>query len=433
MVKFKGLVAKKNGEMPMLLTKENDLSNFTYVALGIMVLLSAFNGIVAYKVGTFPVILLKAILCTLIFIVEKASLSKKVAIFFLSYVMITFIYFFIFNINAHYDSWYNFKNVIISMMDVYCVIALFLVFRNKLCGKPFIVIMGLLLGLETVFYFLYLKGYSFESRYLLKDWTGRFKGTFSEPSKLGFLIGILIFTILILFKSKLRLIIVAGLVYVLFTACKSKFPLLAIPLSLFISIPIGKRIDLNIKGKKYLFYSVVVILAVTYIIVALFSPSVIFSAIYNSVGSNMSFTTRFFFPVASARQFALFPFGTGYGNSLEYYVRQFENLAPLMEKCHLDISELKEYSMSGPSMSANDTISYLTCSFGITGLLLYFSEIGKIIEQKYIRGNYVRGIVIFVLLESVFTKQIFAMDDAFIFVVFALCVINSCKKENFSV
>lgn len=419
-----------------IIDNNESLGSITHAVLFLLLLLGMFDGLLEHIFSTFPVTAAGFFIAAALVFHDRFKLRQGWSLMFCSYIGITLVsYLFLVN-DFHYDLITSIKNSVIMAMNAARNIMLLSFFADKKMDRKTVHIIGFFFLIEAVMYIIYAiyrgKGGVFEKALvdlkLVRDWQGRFQGTFAEPMTMGFYLGIMIFFVLIYFDSKWKYFLSAVLTAVLFTACKAKFALIAVPFALLTTVLTEKRFKIKNLGK---FFGAAVMLAfIAMVFLAWMNSSFIFSVIAENFGTNASFGDRFYFLAASLRQIVLFPLGTGYGLNFEYYYKTVSSLLPVLEQCGLDSVEIRDAMAAGHQIGMNgkETISHVICVYGIPGIIRYFSCFAKYVGMNVRRKHYIRGLIIFILIEGSITID-FLMGYCMPFVLLAMMLVNSCKIE----
>lgn len=431
---------KRNHEkesVKRIVDNSESLGIFTHAALFLLLLIGMFDGMLEHIFSTFPLTAAGLFIAVTLVIQNKFRLRLGWVMLFCFYLVITVCSYLLLMDNFRYDLITSVKNSVIMAMNAARNMILFGFFFDKKMDRKTVHMIEFFFLIEAAMFIIYsifhAKGGAFEQVLvdlrLVRDWQGRFQGTFAEPMTMGFYLGVMLFFILIYFEGKWKYLLSAALVFVLFTACKAKFALIAVPFALIITIFTEKRFRIKDIG---IFFGAAAMLALTVMVfLAWLNPSFIFSVIADNFGTNASFGDRFYFLAASLRQAVLFPFGTGYGLNFEYYYKTVSTLLPVLEQCGLDSVEIRDAMAVGHQIGMNgkETISHVICVYGIPGIISYFSYFAKYFGMDVRCKNCVRGLIIFILIEGSITIDLL-MGYCVPFVLLAVMLINSCKKES---
>lgn len=283
-------------------------------------------------------------------------------------------------------------------------------------------------AIELIAYVIYINTrtinyvWSSEIQYsILQDWTGRFSGTFSEPVNMGFYLGLMVFVVLLSFNNWVKYPLLAFLVYIIYFSCKAKLTLVALPAAFLFVIFIIRNVKIK-EDSRTLIYIFIIIAAILLSVGYIFPNSVLnfvgkistITSASNFVTGNRnvsdSFSTRFFFMLAAARNLLIYPFGSGYGMNYEYFGAAFQDLKGLFYKNGISVWELSSYTSEAAAagMGAKDTYSYVACAYGLPGLYILLKEFSKAANRTYSSNLLCRSLVTFVFFEAVLSANIFS-------------------------
>lgn len=308
---------------------------------------------------------------------------------------------------------YIISNIELIMYVVICI----LIYKRYIHSYAFYSAIKKLVLISTLFELFLLCIYIQFNDYLssiicVVSMDGRFKGSFSEPSVLGFFWGLGIILVPYIYKKWWAFAISTIQTWALYTYCGAKFAILALPISLIIAYLL-----LKIKTTYHLQNFVVIIfLLVMFIIsVANFNITNIFAKFLSSVHDfNFveSFSTRFSFIIATIKNLYNYPFGVGVGNNLIYFQNEFQEINSVLIDYGIDNFEIPLYLNTGSNFYTKETFSYIGSAFGYIGIAIYLKLYFKLCKYskgvKFKNCSYLKITVItFVMLESIFTINVF--------------------------
>lgn len=417
--------------------KREFIGNLPYVILALIMLLTCFQHIFTAYFSTFSLCIIEAVLCTILLIHNcKIRINKKLVVFFVFYCVVTVLSFIYFIGNLHFEFIKEFKNIINATIASYVFIILWDVYGKKRIDCISSRILNMSIVIEAIYYFTYKFNNIFFIRLLsfdnivsvFEDYSGRFQGSLAEPVLMGFWIGIIIYLVLLYFDNKLKYIIVLGCVYILFVDCKAKFAILAFPLSIIFSVL--KKIKFHIGFKKYGLVIISLSFLFIGIIFAYFGSSNFYKFVGDFFGQDKTYATRFYFPFSALRNCLFFPLGTGYGWNCEFFYINSKELITLIRNSGLDTTEIYAYAYEAAHTAqfiSKETLSYVLCNFGFFGFGAYMLYFLNLLRTSYKKNYICQALIIFVLLESIITVNIFEVS-LFPFVIMAVMVLNAQRK-----
>ena len=406
----------------------------TYISLFILTVMVSFGSITQELFpNTFSLELVQLLLCLIIFIHERVRIERKWKIVFVLYVVITAFYFVHFSKDFHFARTQILKNIVLNIMQALSDFMLFFTFFNCTIDKKIESILGFIFSCQVITYFMYIFLNSSDgifpttwgAKYIMQDGTGRFKGTFSEPVVMGFMLGISIFYVLIKFNTWIKYPVTGILIYILFFECKAKFAVIALPLAIFVAL-----------GGKYKFrhfWNFIIAAAFVGIIILSYyvrnNVDISLSFIGEHFGRNSSFFTRFFFIFTAMIKLVKYPIGTGFGLNYEYFYGM-DSLLDLGRSLGMDTSEVRSYieNQSG-AFSSKDSFSMIISSFGIVGIIICLMIIKKLLTMKVIKRHLIRGLVVFIIFEAVITVNVLQFPYV-LYTIYCIMLINTMRVDN---
>lgn len=412
-------------------------SKYPYTVLFLLTILGIFNGVFSHYVSTFIIELIKFVLCIgLIREENDIKINERMGFFWIFFVLMSVVMLCIYFPSLHYALVVNIKNIIDSALHALTNLILLNYFITKRADKIIYHILSFSIVVEIVMYILYLMFNKIDGMIaktnihiiIMQDYDGRFQGSFIEPGAMGFWCGIAIISALILGKSKLKYVISALFLYILFTVCRAKFAVIALPAAFIIAFLFCAHVKIKsnvLESQKVIFFLLVIFSVGAYIF-----PVHIFGFISRTFGDTDSFSTRFYFIIAALRNIIIFPIGTGYGWSFEYFYKLLDGLKSSIFKAHMPVTELMSYTSdaSAVGMSGKETFSYLTCSYGFIGLFLYAKIIYERLNSVYRKNYLCKTLILFIFIESLITWNIFD-NSLFPFVLVSCMILNSFTEE----
>jgi hypothetical protein len=409
--------------------------NFILVYLS---LTGLFNGVVALFLSTtikfcIDVFLLFVfVMCNLKY---NITINKAVFYFFCFYIFLTF-YFLIFYVN---DNSYGFmklcRNVIINIFYLLFNIILFLYSGEKNINKYRKRLLKFIVLLEMaffVYFILYNKkdgllGHSLLQVIIFQDfWGERFQGTFSEPSHLGFCLGVCALLILLVCKSNLKYFISFVLVFILYYACRAKFALFSLPIAFLIGVLYSKSFKIN-----YVYPYLLLLLLFSFI--AIFYMPVIgkFYSLISQLESRRDLTatyvTRFSFLFISIKELFHYPLGEGMGLNYEYFRDGLKEIIVAANKSNLNTYEIKGYLTNPRNFGSKETLSIVISSFGLVGLFFYIKYFIIIFKRKYHGQIICNTLILFIFLQSIFSTSV-TSSVVIVFLLYARMALYECER-----
>ena len=411
---------------------------YPYFVLLWFVVSGMFNGISTIFFGSAKFVSVGTVLVFGLFCLSSKTrlFTKKEIIFASFYLFLTGVVLIIYSNNNHYGLVKLIKNMVLTIIMLFDFVILYKEFYdyqfNSIIKRIFTFQILLELGLYILFVLFNknngMLGKSVIQIFVFQDWSGRFQGTFSEPSLLGVWLGAAAFISFFIYKNKIcKLFLFCICVYILFTACKAKFALIALPFALILSC--FRKLSLRQSNKMGLAF-----ICFFTCVVALFFQSVVYSFFTLlkktiEVDGSATYVTRFGFLFASIEDACLYPLGRGIGLNYEVFQNLFSSIIPIVDKIGLDTFELKSYAKNPNNMGSKDTFSFLLSQFGFLGIYVYFDFFKTLLSKKYIYQFFSLGLIFFLLLESIVTTNMFTFPVFFIFL-FTKILLNSIAKEN---
>lgn len=317
------------------------------------------------------------------------------------------------------------KNVILSIINILELYLFYKHFKSKkiIYGYKLIFIFQILIQIVFLLLFIFRKklGIPLIRGFILQDWSGRFQGSFSEPSCLGLWLGAMTFCLLMLKKTKIKYCFAIICLYILYSFCKAKFALLAVPLALVIS-PM-RKINLSKKNNYELFFCCVIIS-----VVCVFYDSLLklffylISCLFDKEGS-ATYVTRFLFILSSIQNANLFPIGRGVGLNYEIYQQGLYEVISVANSYDLETWELLGYRNNPNCLGDKSTFSYILSNFGYLGLFVFLTFIKSQI-QKHKDNFFAICLILFLFFESVFSGNMISFS-AFPVIIFSKMALNT--------
>lgn len=406
-----------------------------------------FNGITLYFVGSANISLLDTIFIIVAFYLNKKlrKFSKQEILFVFFYLFVTSVSLVLYFDNNHYGFIKLFKNSVLTTVSFCNFYLLYKIFKDECFTKPvsFLFRLQVLIELGFFIYFvLYNKnngllGKSIVQIFLLQDFTGRFQGSFSEPSDLGFWLGAAIFIIFLLYRKVFSYLIGFIFIFALYNSCKAKFALIAFPISIIASLfsykvnysstyknaIIQQKVDYNI----FLIFFFICLLSL-YWEQKTSSFYHFIAKIFEKEGSG-TYVTRFGFFLSSIKDICSYPLGSGLGMNYEFFQSVITDVVPIAADSRLETWELRGYRLNPNNMGSKETFSLIASSFGFLGLYLYFMYFKNLISNRYIHKFFSFSLICFIFFESLITKNII-QSSAFFILVFSKMALNTDKRRE---
>ena len=405
---------------------------YAYFVLIWFMLTGMFNGIILYFVGIKIKIAVDTLLCTSLFLLRNKSIkfTTKHVLFFSGFLLLTLLSLVYYSNNSHYGFQKLLNNVILTCVSYVNLFIVFFTFDLHPFTKTIARLFKFQIFLTLIFYVFYILfnkqsgilKHSFIQIFILQDWTGRFQGTFAEPGYLGFWLGSAAFISLLVFRKRLGYPLSILLLFILYTACKAKFALIAVPLALVCSsLPI-----------KYFFSKYHVSLFFRFFCICVFSlfwdsfTQNFFEIISHFIPSDGSSTyvTRFSFLLTSIKDICMFPFGHGFGLNYEVFHPILTDIIPRADSVGLETEELRGYFSNPNNMGSKETFSLFATSCGFIGIAVYFLYFKKLLCFHYHKSFFSVALILFCFVESFFTGNVTG-DAYFFMLLFIKMALNS--------
>lgn len=395
------------------------------------------SNVVNFPVSTRYVTPLLFLLVTLR--VQKINFNKYF-IFTLYLFLFIYILGYFYYVNYHNTLQYFYLNAgLIKMLIFTMNIYLLYIYKDYFYSKKIIIfILSFILMITFIAFAIYLYmnsigliPFSFNKILILSDFNSRFSGTFSEPNKLGFIFGVVFFTILIEFKNRIKYILAFLILLVFYFYIQAKFSLLALPLALIISYILmhSKKSILTNNTKIVITFLAVIIFS---IIVKLgFDETVldIFKK-YISENSINTFVTRIGFLLQSFKHLLNYPIGSGFGGYVVTSSPFLDEFTRYGMSNGMDIWELRSY-VDSPSYTfgPKDSLSFIIFSSGITGLYFVFFLIFRLLKKLLLSNSYLLlALFLFIVTNACVAIEIFELSLSSYFIVYI--IYKSQKRRN---
>ncbi len=409
---------------------------YPYFVLVWFMVSGLFNGIFVFFLGTATKIAIDCFLILLLLLVNKSlhTFSYKQILFISFYSFLTLFSLIICFENNHYGFGKLLKNVILTALVFFNYFILYQTFKNRfftICIRKLFIFQILLESVLFFFWLFYNKktgliGHTNIQLLILQDWEGRFQGSFSEPSCLGLWLGSSIFILLILFQRYTKRICAIFFIFILYSACKAKFALLALPIAFIVPLI-----------KSYRFFSKqhieIIFLLFIFCFISLFWYDFCkafyygISIIFPRKGS-ATYVTRFGFMWSSIKDICFYPLGHGFGLNYEVFQNIFTDIIPIVDSVNLETWELQSYGLNPNNMGSKDTLSLIISSCGFLGITLYFLYFKRTMQARYRHSFYAHALIFFIFIESIITGNIFA-DSSFFILIFAKMALNTDRTK----
>lgn len=413
------------------------VEKYNYFVLFWFTITGLFNGLCIFIIGSSKKILIDTILVMgLCFINKKLrKISIKEILFISFYLFVTMIsLIFCFN-NNHYGIVKLCKNVVLTILVFSNFYVMYRLYQDEKFSLPISRLFLLQVFIELalyIFFILYNKkngilGKTPIQLLVLQDWTGRFQGSFSEPSCLGLWLGIAIFIFFILYKNFLGYFVGFVFTFALYNACKAKFAMLAFPIVLIFSL-IFLRYSFS-KNSPLIFFMLFFVC-----MISLFWHS--FTVLFFSVIAKLferegsaTYVTRFGFLLSSMQNICNYPLGQGIGMNYESFQNIFTDIVPIAKGVNLETWELESYRLNPNNMGSKDTFSLFATTCGFIGIGLYLFYFKKLLLKKYVHKFFAFSMIAFCFIESLITGNIMS-DSAFFILLFAKMALNTDEEKN---
>lgn len=405
-----------------------------------------FNGISLYFIGSAT----KSLLDT-VFIIVAVCLNKKLRKFSTTEILFITFYLFMTNLslilyfeNNHYGFTKLFRNSIMTIVYFCNFYILYKIFKDKYFTKSISFLFKLQIFIELglyIYFILYNKkngllGKSIVQIFLLQDFTGRFQGSFSEPSCLGLWLGATIFIIFLLYRKFSSYFIVLIFIFALYSSCKAKFALIAFPLSVIASLFLYKfKHFLTYKNeiiqKKFDYHILLIFFFICFFSFYWYQMTASFyhfiSKIFEKEGSG-TYVTRFGFLLSSIQDICIYPLGHGIGMNYEAFQNVITDIVPIATNAGLDSFELRGYKLNPNNMGSKETFSMLASSFGFLGIYLYLQYFKNLLSNRYVHNFFSFSLIFFIFFESLVTGNVIS-DSAFFILIFSKMALNTDRRK----
>lgn len=407
---------------------------YSYFVLIWFMLTGLFNGIMLYFVGIKIKVVIDSLLALglIFFNANTRRISYKQICFFSFYYFLTCISLLLHINNNHYGFQKLMNNVILTSISYLNLFILYKTFEKRYFTKgikKLFKIQILLNIILFIFYLLFNKktgiiGHSIIQIFIFQDFNGRFQGTFAEPGYLGFWLGASAFISLLVFERKQGFSLFILLLFILYTSCKAKFALIAIPIAILFSL-----FHFRIFFSKYnlnliLLFIIICLCSLFWLFVT--EKFFYFLSQYISKDGSSTFVTRFSFLFTSFKDICLYPIGHGFGLNYEIFQPVLLDIIPIADKLGLETSELVGYMTDPNNMGSKETFSLISTSCGFFGIAIYFLYFKHLLCIKYYKNFIATSLILFCLIESVITGNIF-YDPYFFLLLFIKMALNSNK------
>lgn len=412
---------------------------YNYFVLFWFTLTGMFNGIFLVFVGSAQKFLMDFVFSTGLFFLNRKArkFSDRELLFISFYFSLTLLSLLFYFDNNHYGFQKLLNNVILTLVSFYNFYLVYKVFKDECFSPKISFLFKFQIFIEFclyIFFVLYNKkngilGITPIQLFVLQDWSGRFQGSFSEPSSLGLWFGISIFIIFILYRNFLGYVIGGVFLFALYNACKAKFALIAFPLVLIFAFVLRKISLSDLKNNYSIFLVFFFICAIS----LFWKPftSFFFSIIaklFDKTGS-ATYVTRFGFMLSSLKDICLYPLGHGVGMNYEVFQNIFSDIVPIAKKVNLEVWELEGYKLNPNNMGSKDTFSLFATTCGFVGIYFYFSFFNNLLKKKYLHKFFSISLISFCFIESLVTGNVIS-DSAFFILLFAKMALNTDQEKN---
>lgn len=410
--------------------KKKFIEIFSYLSITWVVFSGLFNGIFTLVFGASLTIIINTCFSVGLFLCSSRlkKYTRTEILFVVFYIALSFCFLLFYFERNHYGILKLLKNSILTFLSFFNIAIFFRYFKDFQLTGYLKKLFSMQLLIEIFFYLLFIlynKNDGMFARsnvqiFILQDWTGRFQGTFSEPSVLGMWLGTATLITLMIYK-KIGRILAILLVCILYTACGAKFALIALPVSLIMALFYKFY---NHSYNKYLLLAVCFMFA----LIGLWFDRFVFIFFEMLRGllndTSVTYSTRFGFIFSTIDNIFMFPLGQGFGMNYEYYQNLIYEVAPIANKAGFDTWEILSYATNPNNLGPKDTFSMITSSFGLIGLFLYLNYILNFFSLKCKQKYFVVSLVCFILIESVVSANIFS-SSGLVFILFARMAINT--------
>lgn len=418
----------------MINSSRKNLFNFILLYL---IISGIFNGVISLFLSTAVKFCIDAFLLVVFVIFNlnlQLKINKTLVLFFSFYFFLTAFYL-LFYVNTNSYGFAKLaKNVVLTCFYIIFYITLFVYSENQIIDKFKKYLLVLIVLLEIilfVYYVLYNKNNGLIKRSMIQvvifqDWTGRFQGSFSEPSYLGMCLGTAALLVLLILKSNIKYLLSSLLIFILYYACQAKFAMLSLPIAFLLGIRYLKLPKLS-----YIYLYLILLLAFSYIAIFYewFMDKLYFliSKIEENKESTGTYVTRASFLFISIKELFFFPVGTGMGLNFEYFRPGIKEAIVAATKHSLSTLEINGYLLNSDNFGSKETLSIIISSFGIVGLFFYIKYFLIHLGKRYKNQIICYVLIFFILLQSIFTSSIVS-SVSIVFVLYARMVLNECSR-----
>jgi hypothetical protein len=402
-------------------------------------LTAMFNGVVNLFVATTGLLIIDVLFFSLFLFFNHHFFRKINGILFgfiVFYIFLSCFFLIFFVENNYYGFEKLVKNVIIMTFYFLFYFSLFKYSEKISLDKFELCLLQFTVLCEIVLFFIYilynkkngLIGNSVIQMIILQDFSGRFQGTFSEPSFLGFFLGTMALNVLIL-KLRCKYLISLLFVFILYYACGAKFALLSLPIASitgFFCIHFPK-----IKSIYLFLFLCFLICFIAYFYDDIINKFYMYIKRYiQDEESTGTFVTRFSFIFIAINKILLFPIGTGFGMNYEYFHDGLFKIINSAKSYHLSTFEIENYLNTTKNFSSKETFSVITSSFGFIGLFYYIKYFSKCLNETYNKKLICNILILFIFLQSLLSSSIFtSLPVSFVFVLYSRMALNENRKK----
>lgn len=366
--------------------------------------------------------------------IKKIKFCRFEILFIFGYLALTFL-FLIFYVDSNYFGFIKlFNNSLLTITQLLEFYLVYKIYKDEyftgFFKKLFSFEVFLQIGLFVLFILFNKKNglvsKSLVQGFIFQDWKGRFQGTFSEPSVLGLFLGVACFIIILGYSNKSKYLIFILLLFILYTSCKAKFSVLAIPFSIFVAI-FSYNISFYDRNYKGIFFAFILIC-----LIALFFDSFIISFFnvlksYIDLDGAATYATRFFFIFTSIKKACLYPLGSGIGLNYEFFRNSLDSFIFLIKGTGFDTFELLGYQKDPTCLGSKDCFSLFLSFFGFIGIFLHFKYFQNLLTIKSYKTYFSHCLILFVFIQSLFCPGV---SEFIYLLIFMKLVLNQTAKNK---
>jgi len=419
----------------MIVLKSTKTAHKAYLfALTVFSLEMFFNGVYNFFVSLPVRMLMDLSLLLLMILPDKIKINYKAVCLMAFSLLLTFLFLLLY----YNDNHFGIQNLILNAIATgfYVLFFMLLYFKASVypIGKYVKFILSFFLLVNIVLFGLYLLynktngllGKTSVQIIIFQDWTGRFQGTFSEPSILGFYLGCMFFIVMLAYRGKWKYGLALLILYMIYFANQAKFVLIGLPAAVFVTMITSK---ISIHDHKPFMFAVICVVCVAALNIDNVMQ-VFYSGLSDVLGNKEksgTFVTRFSFIFAAIKNLCKYPLGTGFGMNYEYFYDTIPEIVSIANAHNLDTSEIQGYLTSKRNFGSKETFSFAVSSLGFIGLYLLSKYFCILYNRRYYRAFVCKALVLFIFLEIIFSMNMF-IGAGMLSIIYSRMAINGYRK-----